>query len=481
MPITINNREFTDQEVLAEYRKRSEEYLEWRQQKAAEFLKNKKREKLFHCEIVEDTSVESEYYLPLTEEIVARVRALKEKIANDPDLKTDEARADEFHDRISEIGYDIEVSGPMPAEYIYTNIDIDDYIYMYRFDIHLFDWKGNADGRTFPASAELNDDEYINLIALLIDQPNCSFQHLAHLSPKFKNIHDKVSDELHNYDFNVFATFCHDHDYAIRMTELRADAQALLEQLKKNNDEYPYKNFLKDFLVNLSVLVSERKGNAPAPAAGASEPQNAEAPQQERLEQLGELIRQFSTEDNFLAADLMEKELKKMINQSKLQMLCPIRIDDDKIQIEFPGIKYKNITFRRGAVAKTLYVFFLRQIERADQDKSVLPCLSQQEMEQYADELADIYRYISGKSKFNLSTLFNKSTVSNDFTNALSSIRHYFNSIFDVDELRKNLGKCYSIEIMGKDRYGNPRYGIDLDVEDFDLGWYSINRRKRQC
>lgn len=223
--------------------------------------------------------------------------------------------------------------------------------------------------------------------------------------------------------------------------------------------------------------MSERKGNAPAPAAGASEPQNAEAPQQERLEQLGELIRQFSTEDNFLAADLMEKELKKMINQSKLQMLCPIRINDDKIQIELPGEKYEKITFRRGAVAKTLYIFFLRQIERADQDKSVLPCLSQQEMEQYADELADIYRYISGKSKFNLSTLLNKSTVSNDFTNALSSIRRYFDDLFDVNLLQKRFKKCYSIEIMGKDRNGNPRYGIDLNVKDFDLGWYSIYRK----
>lgn len=30
---------------------------------------------------------------------------------------------------------------------------------------------------------------------------------------------------------------------------------------------------------------------------------------------------------------------------------------------------------------------------------------------------------------------------------------------------------------MGKDRYGNPRYGINLDIDDFDLGWYSIDRR----
>ncbi len=48
---------------------------------------------------------------------------------------------------------------------------------------------------------------------------------------------------------------------------------------------------------------------------------------------------------------------------------------------------------------------------------------------------------------------------------------------YNTDELKKNYGKCYSIEIMGKDRYGNPRYGINLDIDDFDLGWYSIDRR----
>lgn len=157
-------------------------------------------------------------------------------------------------------------------------------------------------------------------------------------------------------------------------------------------------------------------------------------------------------------------------------MLCPIRINDDKIQIELPGTKYEIVNFRRGAVAKTLYIFFLRQIERAAHDKSVSHCLSQQEMEQYADELADIYRNISGKMRFDLSTLFEKSTVSNDFTNALSSIRRYFDDLFDVNLLQKEFKKCYSIEIMGKDRYGNPRYGIDLDMEDFYLGWYSIHR-----
>lgn len=474
-----NNRELSDEEILVEYQKRSAEYLEWRQQKAAEFLENKKRDKCYHCNTIEiETGVEDDFFIPLADDIVARVRALKEEINNNPDLTDDDDRDDFFSDHIAEIGYEIKnVPEPWPDDNIFTNIDLDDYIYSYRFDIHLLDWKGDANGRTFPACADLTDEEYTDLLALLLDQPNCSFQHMAHLSPKFKAIYEKVEDYLHNYDFNVFECFCHEHDYAIRMTELRADAQTLLNQLEKNNDEYNeynnYKGFLKGFLVNLTVLMSKpAKDTADTTDLSAQQPLT----QQERLEKISELINQFAQDDNFSAAYLMKKEWERLLNKQKMQMLCPIQVLDDKIYVEFPGKKHEKVFFSRGNVAKTLYIFFLRQIERANQDKNVSPCLSQQEMEQYADELSAIYRNISGKTNFDVRSLFTKSTISNDFTNALSSIRRYFKDHFDMDALKNNFNKCYNIEIMGKDSYGNVRYGIGLQPEDFDLGWYSINK-----
>ena len=261
MPIITKNHTFSDEEIIAEYKKRTKEYRKWRLQKAAEFLQSKKRNKCYHCYTAEtETGYEDEFFIPLADDIVARVQALKEEINNDPQLKTDEDRSDEFRDRICEIGYDIKnVPEPWPDDNIFTNIDLDDYLYLYRFDIHLFDWKGDANGRMFPASADLTDEEYVELLAHLIDQPDCSFQHLAHLSPKLKAIYNKVSNYLHNYEFNVAKPFCHEHDYAIRMTELRYDAQALLKQLKKNNDEYPYLNFLKDMMVNIVRLTMEQQ------------------------------------------------------------------------------------------------------------------------------------------------------------------------------------------------------------------------------
>lgn len=73
------------------------------------------------------------------------------------------------------------------------------------------------------------------------------------------SISTKLFRRLHNYEFNVFYTYCHEHDYAIRMTELRTDAKLLLEQLKKNNDEYPYKEFLDKDNIFVQMAVHSAK------------------------------------------------------------------------------------------------------------------------------------------------------------------------------------------------------------------------------
>jgi len=481
--IEINGKQFSDEEIMAEYRKRSDEYHEWRQQRAEEFLQNKKRDKCYHCYTIEiETSAEDDFFIPLADDIVARVRALKEEISNNPDLTDDDDRDDFFSERIAEIGYEIKnVPEPWPDDNIFTNIDLDDYIYLYHFDIHLFDWKGDANGRLFPATADLTDEEYIDLLAFLIDQPDCSFQHLAHLSQKFKAIYDKVSDYLHNYDFHVAKPFCHEHDYAIRMTELRDDARTLLKHLKDKKEEYPYIGFLKDFMVNLSVIMEKRrdsKSSSQSTTGGSPTAGTAGVSQQNQLAELANWIDQFTKGDNFLAADLLKRELKVRIEKEKLSKPYPIIVDGDKIYLELPGNKREKLSFERANYARTLYIFFMRQIERANKDRKVSPYLSQKEMEAYLDELRKIYENICGKKPFDLESWFQKSSVSNKFFTDCYSIRKLFGQFYNTEELKKNYGKCYSIEIMGKDRYGNPRYGIDLDIKDFDLGWYSIDRTR---
>jgi hypothetical protein len=197
-----------------------------------------------------------------------------------------------------------------------------------------------------------------------------------------------------------------------------------------------------------------------------------------RLAELADWLDRHTDGDPQLAAELLGLEKQRRENREKVKVPCQLKVRDDKICIELPDKSLKKITFGRGNPAKTLYIFFLRQIERAEEDRNASTCLSQVEMEAYKDDLFYIYQNISGKKckMQDVESWLKKGTLSNEFANAAASIRKYFDTLFDVLTLKFKFGKCYSIEIMGKDRFGNPRYGIDLKTSDFDLGWYSNNR-----
>lgn len=200
----------------------------------------------------------------------------------------------------------------------------------------------------------------------------------------------------------------------------------------------------------------------------------------QRLAELAEWLDQHVQGDVKLAAELLGLEKQRRENMNKLKTLCKLVIRDDKIGIELPDHHFQKITFGRGNVAKMLYVFYLRQIERAALDRKASPCLSRVEMVEHKEELSRIYQNISGKSCSvkDVELWLSNSTVSDDFANAIASIRKTFDTIFDVLTLKFKCGKCYSIEIMENNRKSGPRYGIGLDTEDFDLGWYSIDKMR---
>ena len=156
-----------------------------------------------------------------------------------------------------------------------------------------------------------------------------------------------------------------------------------------------------------------------------------------------------------------------------------LKVWDDEIWLEFPDKSKEKISFERGNVARALYIFFLRQIERAEADRNVPRYLSKEEMKEYKEELLDIYRNLSGKmcQMSTVESWLTRSRQNNDFSTAKGCIQTYFDSRFDVLSLKYKYDKCYSIEIMDKEhRPKEPHYGICLDTSDFDLGWYSIKR-----
>lgn len=194
-----------------------------------------------------------------------------------------------------------------------------------------------------------------------------------------------------------------------------------------------------------------------------------------RLQELSSTI--DGTADYYDMIDILEKDLKSLKDKVKYNKPFMVEVQWSEIKVAIQGKKEK-VRFGRGDVADTLYIFFLRQLERAHCDSNILPYISQNEMEKYSAEITAIYQRISGKDPVGINSVFLKSTESNDFANAVSSIRKFFKNEFNVETLRNDYGKCYSIEIMDKDRYGNPRYGIQLDVEDFDLGRFSIDAQR---
>lgn len=203
------------------------------------------------------------------------------------------------------------------------------------------------------------------------------------------------------------------------------------------------------------------------------DPQNIIREMNQRLKELKTTINE-QTEYNDII-EVFKNDLRSLENKVKYNEPCPLKVNwKGEIYVEVQG-KWEVVTFRRANVADALYIFFLRQIERAAQNKNVSPYLSQVEIQRYKDELAKIYDITGNKKNANIDSWFWNTSGPNDFTNAIGSIRKFFKKEFDVETLYNNHGKCYSIEIMGgKDNLGNPRYGIHLDPNDFDLGVFSI-------
>ena len=172
-------------------------------------------------------------------------------------------------------------------------------------------------------------------------------------------------------------------------------------------------------------------------------------------------------QDNDEAISVLDMVMRQMRNKGKLKEPYKIKVKDKHIYLMLPKNELKGLSFRRGSIAKMLYVFFLIQIKRAEKDPCVSKNIAQVNLVDYKEDLSEIYMNISGKwDPQSIESVWNKEC--NDFANALSSIRRSFEDIFDVNSL---LPKCYTIEIVDEDKMGRSLYGIQLDPDDIELGW----------
>ena len=177
--------------------------------------------------------------------------------------------------------------------------------------------------------------------------------------------------------------------------------------------------------------------------------------------------RNIQNEDE--AISVLDMVLKQLRNKGKLKKLCKLKVKDKHIHLMLSSNELQELSFRRGGIAKMLYVFFLVQIKRAEKDSNVPMCVAQVNLVDYKDDLLYIYQGIGSNRDTDIHSIESVWEKGNgDFGNALSSIRSSFDDIFDVKSL---LPKCYTIEIVDKDKMGRSLYGIQLDPDDIELGW----------
>lgn len=156
-----------------------------------------------------------------------------------------------------------------------------------------------------------------------------------------------------------------------------------------------------------------------------------------------------------------------------------IVVINNNIYIEMPKGKNERISFSRGNPAKVLYIFYLRLIERAHiEERTLTNGISKFELEEYANELLQIYQKFNYKIRTSKDIEFWWDKSNNEFMDSTSSIRTFFRKKFDVKTIENKYNKCYSIEIAkgDTDKGKNSRYAIRLEASDFDLGEFSVKR-----
>ncbi|MBO7481150.1 MAG: hypothetical protein J6T63_03470 [Bacteroidales bacterium] len=211
------------------------------------------------------------------------------------------------------------------------------------------------------------------------------------------------------------------------------------------------------------------------------DPKNITRDMQRRISELDATIKQLTGNDAS-ADELLSAYFMKKLNEGKMKEMYPILIKSDNIFLKISEKENKKVVFDRYGVAKTLYIFFLRLIEYATTNQIDPIYVSRAGLIKYKKDLISIYERISrwssrdDNSKEDIEYIIDSLCDKNDreFANILSSIRRFFKREFDVDTLEKQFDKCYSIEVMGRDKYNSDVYGIKLTKDDFDLGRYSI-------
>lgn len=172
---------------------------------------------------------------------------------------------------------------------------------------------------------------------------------------------------------------------------------------------------------------------------------------------------------------VLDRLKKNVENRKKMKVLVPLYITDKGwIKFTLPTGETEQCRFRRGRIGNALYVLYLRQIERAAADRTgkTPRYICTNWLSRYRGELLKIYEEMCPGGDPEEWEERIENLVLNS-SNERSHINTYFYSAFDSSILTP---KHYTIEPVGKDDNGDELLEVGLDVDDFDLGRFSIRR-----
>lgn len=250
MPFYSGDQEVSEKEMVKAYRQRLADRKAWCVERAKEFLATKKTAKKYKVDVfypeVDDTflvmfsDAELQQYHNFVEnarkdcaqdncpEAIEDLKAWEKWLEDDENCQY---WADFLHHSYADADFTVPFwNGYCEQDAKVRYIDLDDPINVYRFNVHYFDYDEPSEKHEGYIYVRLTDEQYIELVALCVEDPDFStYRLLKHNSELFKII--KAAGSKTHYESAIF------------LTEPKEDAKAILEKFGEPQPELPESPF----------------------------------------------------------------------------------------------------------------------------------------------------------------------------------------------------------------------------------------------
>lgn len=182
---------------------------------AKEFLTTKERVDLYgFIYFDEEANEEMMRLYPLEDDVLARLRAAKERDGDKWSLSDVFDNQDEIYDYIEEKGDN------------FIDIDIKHVLHRYKFSIQ--EIKPDGTNHSYPWSITLSDDEYARLLAWNIHDVHLTINLLRY---RDRELYDKIMDDIDRHYYNRRGEcLLVDNPYVPMFDEAKADAEAAVKK-----------------------------------------------------------------------------------------------------------------------------------------------------------------------------------------------------------------------------------------------------------